>query len=57
LIIGAVIQIKNIMGPKNKKIQVARDLSEIVTNSQTTEKVRRNTRMGQQPKRLENYTY
>jgi len=46
----------NIMRPKNKNIHLARDPSEAVTNSHTTEKVRRSTRMGQRPKRLENYT-
>jgi len=41
---GGIDTNNNIMGPKNK-------------NSQTMEKVKRSTRMGQRPNWLENYTY
>jgi len=42
------------MEPKNKNVHVVRDRSDGVTNSQTTKKVRKSTRMGQRPKKLEN---
>ena len=53
---GGVDTNNNIMRPKNRNIHVARDLSEAVNNSHTTKKEKRNTRMDQRPKRLENYT-